>query len=318
MLLTTILTLAAAPQAAAETRYEYRSDFVSFVGRDERGRVAFALDTNRGRDRESFQAEHFGVLYAEGAGWVELAGNGEVPNEKKELAAITSSKHYAYSGTPTSGLVIAGKTNELVLTIEPFTVHTHRERKSATFDTGSATATLTWKGRTLVGRAIWEGCYLPDTNLIADPDMDFFGDGWHGLYAVVEPRADAAKVGGPKADTANSTLGDLRLHLADGDVSKLVLPQQGFLQLDGDARLAKKLEFTPSDWSQGSGFFRWPARWRANWLDREKPLKVDLALVDREVILTWVVGGFAVAIAKGELVIDGVKHEVWGLAQIIR
>ncbi|MCK6447205.1 MAG: hypothetical protein L6Q99_12520 [Planctomycetes bacterium] len=313
MLLTTILTLAAAPQEAAKTRYEYRSDFVSFVGRDERGRVAFALDTNRGRDRESFQAEHFGVLYAEGTGWAELAGNGEVANTKKELAAITSSKHYEYTGAPSSGLVIAGKTNELVLTIEPFTAHTHRERKTATFDTGSAAATLTWKGRTLVGRAIWEGCYLPDTNLIADPDMDFFGDGWHGLYALVEPRADA-----PKATTTTPALGDLRLHLAAGDVSKLVLPQQGFLQLDGDARLAKKLEFTPSDWSQGSGFFRWPARWRATWLDREKPAKVDLALVDREVILTWVVGGFAVAIAKGELEIDGAKHEVWGLAQIIR
>lgn len=313
MLLSTLLTLAAAPQDVAKTRYEYRSDFLSFVGRDERGRVAFALDTNRGRDRDRFQAEHFGVLYAEGTGWVELVGNGDVPNSKKELAAITSSKHYEYSGSPRSGLVVAGKTNELELTIEPFAVHTHRERKAATFDTGSAAATLTWKGRTLVGRAIWEGCYLPDANLIADPDMDFFGDGWHGLYAVVDARADT-----PGSATTKPPLGDLRLHLADGDISKLVLPQQGFLQLDGEARLAKKLEFTPSDWSQGNGFFRWPSRWRANWLDRERTAKIDLALEDREVILTWVVGGFAVAIAKGELVIDGAQYEVWGLAQIIR
>ena len=60
------------------------------------------------------------------------------------------------------------------------------------------------------------------------------------------------------------------------------------------------------------------AQWRASWLDREKAAKLELALTEREVILTWVVGGFAVAIAKGELVIDGVKHEVWGLGQIIR
>jgi hypothetical protein len=304
MLLTTILGLLLAAQApqepAAKTRYEYGSDFVSFVGRDEKGRVAFALDTNRGRDREKFQAEHFGVLYAEGTGWVALEGNGEFANPDAKLRELASSKHYRYDGTPTTGLKIVGATNSLELVVEPFTLHTHRERKGATFDTGSAAATLTWKGRKLVGRAIYEGCYLPDTNLIADPDMDYFGDGWHGLYALVDG------------------VGDLRLHLAAGDVSKLVLPQQGFLVLDGEPRLAKKLDFVAEDWSQGGGFFRWPSRWRASWLDREKAAKLELALTEREVILTWVVGGFAVAIAKGELVIDGVKHEVWGLGQIIR
>src|SRR3989454_1248443 len=43
----------------------YVSDYFSFVGADQEGRVAFALDNNRGRDGEAFQAEHFVVLHDE-------------------------------------------------------------------------------------------------------------------------------------------------------------------------------------------------------------------------------------------------------------
>lgn len=295
------VVLALPLQAPAEkTRYEYASDFVSFVGRDEQGRVAFALDTNRGRDGETFQAEHFAVLYDERRGWIELAGNGEFANPERKLAEIASSKSYAYSGTPTAGLVIESKANELRLAVEPIARHSHRERKGATFDTGSAAAKLEWKGRTLQGRAIYEGCTLPDRNLIADPDADFFGDGWHGLYAQIDG------------------VGDLRLHSADGDVAKLVLPYQGFLVLDGEARATKKLAFEAVDWEQGGGFFRWPNGWNANWKDHDTNAEVSLRLADRNVVASWVVGGFAVAIAKGELTLGGKKHEVWGLAQIIR
>jgi hypothetical protein len=290
-----------APQTpAVKTRYEYASDFVSFVGRDERGRVAFALDTNRGRDGETFQAEHFAVFYDEGRGWVELAGNGEFTNADRKLAEIANSKFYRYEGTPTTGLAIESAKNELRLAVEPLALHSRRERKGATFDTGSAAAKLEWKGRTLIGRAIYEGCTLPDRNLITDPDTDFFGDGWHGLYAVV----DAG--------------GDLRLHSADGDVAKLVLAHQGFLVLDGEARAAKKLAFEALDWEQGGGFFRWPTVWKASWKDHDANAELSLRLADRNVVATWVVGGFAVAIAKGELTLGETKHEVWGLAQIIR
>ena len=46
----------------------YVSDYFSFVGEDADGRVTFALDNNRGRDGESWQAEHFVVLHDEGEG----------------------------------------------------------------------------------------------------------------------------------------------------------------------------------------------------------------------------------------------------------
>lgn len=40
----------------------YVSDYFSFVGQDSQGKVAFALDNNRGRDGDAYQAEHFLVL----------------------------------------------------------------------------------------------------------------------------------------------------------------------------------------------------------------------------------------------------------------
>ena len=37
----------------------YVSDYFSFIGQEDRGHVAFALDTNRGRDGKEWQAEHY-------------------------------------------------------------------------------------------------------------------------------------------------------------------------------------------------------------------------------------------------------------------
>jgi hypothetical protein len=51
------------------------SDYFSFVGADEQGHVAFAIDNNRGRDSNAYsnayQAEHFyAVLHDEHHGWM--------------------------------------------------------------------------------------------------------------------------------------------------------------------------------------------------------------------------------------------------------
>jgi len=52
-----ILPLAVlAGQAAAAETLAYYSDYFSFVGEDAQGKVAFALDNNRGQDGEQFQA----------------------------------------------------------------------------------------------------------------------------------------------------------------------------------------------------------------------------------------------------------------------
>jgi hypothetical protein len=64
----------------ARLELAYYSDYFSFVGRDRFGTVAFALDNNRGRDGDSWQAEHFVVLHDELNGWPALTGNGAYAN----------------------------------------------------------------------------------------------------------------------------------------------------------------------------------------------------------------------------------------------
>ena len=76
----------------------YVSDYFSFIGSDSQGRVAFALDTNRGRDGSKYQAEHFVVLHDERQGWVAVEGIGSYPNPKRELAGIPDSAFFTLRG----------------------------------------------------------------------------------------------------------------------------------------------------------------------------------------------------------------------------
>ena len=69
----------------------YVSDYISFVGQDSQGKVAFAIDNGRGRDGEAYQAQHFLVLHDENTGWVRLDGNSRYENGGKGLKTIPAS-----------------------------------------------------------------------------------------------------------------------------------------------------------------------------------------------------------------------------------
>src|SRR5437660_12514124 len=97
------LTLA----AESSSTLMYVSDYFSFVGADQHGRVAFALDNNRGRDGEAFQAEHFVVLHDEHNGWMDVAGNGAYDNLTKELDRIPDSPFFQFAGEPDTGRTIS-------------------------------------------------------------------------------------------------------------------------------------------------------------------------------------------------------------------
>jgi hypothetical protein len=109
----------------------YVSDYFSFVGQDSQGHVAFALDNNRGRDGEAYQAEHFVVLHDERRGWMKVAGNGPYENGSKELKAIPDSPVFRFQGTPLTGMTITSKPNELTLRIEaiPATDQSQTQRR---------------------------------------------------------------------------------------------------------------------------------------------------------------------------------------------
>lgn len=96
----------------------YVSDYFSFVGQDSEGHVALALDNNRGRDGEAYQAEHFVVLHDERHGWMNVTGNGPYENGSQELKAIPDSTFFQFQGTPLTGMTIASEPNRLTLRIE--------------------------------------------------------------------------------------------------------------------------------------------------------------------------------------------------------
>src|SRR3989441_341557 len=92
-----LLTLAAAGCSGDSAAQEpttstliYVSDYFSFVGADQEGRVAFALDNNRGRDVEAFQAEHFVVLHDERKGWIDVLGSGPYDKDRKSTRLNSS------------------------------------------------------------------------------------------------------------------------------------------------------------------------------------------------------------------------------------
>src|SRR5207244_4365034 len=103
--LVALLFLTLAAESSTSTLI-YVSDYFSFVGADQHGRVAFALDNNRGRDGEAFQAEHFVVLHDEQDGWMDVAGNGPYDNPKKELARIPDSPFFQFTSATEAGLTL--------------------------------------------------------------------------------------------------------------------------------------------------------------------------------------------------------------------
>lgn len=150
-----------APSAAAQT-LEYYSDYLSFVGEDAQGNVAFALANNRGRDGEHFQAEHFAVMYDEHGGWLTLRGSGRYPNPSGALSTIPDSAYFAFSG-----MRITSGGNALALEIEPIRKIVVRTKDGASYWLGSAGATLRWSGRSIPGRVIYEYLYRPEWNRLA-------------------------------------------------------------------------------------------------------------------------------------------------------
>jgi hypothetical protein len=106
-------------QGSPQERLAYYSDYFSFIGLDNRGRVAFALDTNRGQDGTEFQAEHFVVLHDEIKGWHKLDGNGPYPNPAGSHEEIPDSVHFRFTGLPGMGMVIESPANRLVFKTQP-------------------------------------------------------------------------------------------------------------------------------------------------------------------------------------------------------
>jgi hypothetical protein len=276
----------------------YVSDYFSFVGQDSQGRVAFALDNNRGRDGDAYQAQHLLVLHDETTGWARLNGNNGYENVGKELKTIPGSPFFQFQGTPRTGMTIVGESNQLMLKIEPIPPRTNRRHDGAAFWMGSAPAVLTWRDRVIPGRVIYEYFMMPDFNRLTHAYWDLLNE-YHGFYL---------KIG----------TDDVYVHRQH---SERLVPLMGFL--DGFAVFnnvtdsMKDLKVQVLDHELGRGFYRWPTAWRITWTGPQGPAVLILKRVTRTGIWNWAIGGFSMVVVDGELEYGAKKRPVYGLVEVI-
>ncbi|MFQ5992005.1 MAG: hypothetical protein ACE5NA_06165 [Nitrospiraceae bacterium] len=277
----------------------YVSDYFSFVGGDDKGLVAFALDTNRGRDGDEYQAEHFVVLHDEQAGWTEVAGNGDYENQEGKLLAIPNSSFFQYQGSPATGMKILSPENKLTLRVEPIVERHSNMQGESKFIIGSAPAVMEWAGRTLKGRIIYEYLYMPDFNRLSRTYFGLWKE-FQGFYVSVEGK------------------GDLYVHnQRSKKLTPLIGGLVGFTVLDGQADKMDDLAITVLKRALALGFYRWPKEWELKWVGTHGTASVKFKLSDRKVLKNWVIGGFAMGVIRGEIAYNGRTWPFYGLAELL-
>jgi hypothetical protein len=277
----------------------YISDYFSFVGQDSQGHVAFALDNNRGRDGEAYQAEHFLILHDERQGWINLKGNGPYENGSNELKAIPDSPVFRFQGTPLTGMTITSKPNELTLRIEAIPQRISHKHNGAATWMGSAPAVLTWNGRIIGGRVIYEYVMMPDFNRLTRAYWGMWKE-FQGFYLVA------------------GEAGDVYVHSQLSErLAPLVGMITGFTAFNEATELMKDLTVDPLDREWALGFYRWPMAWRITWTSPSGPAILTLTQSERKRIANWVIGGFSMGIVRGELEYAGKKQQIYGFAELI-
>jgi len=278
---------------------EYYSDYFSFVGEDNQGKVSFAIDNNRGQDQRSWQADHFLVMHDEHKGWQSLIGNGLYPNTNGLLKQIPDSEYFQFRGTPQTGMKLLSQANKLELQIEPLQNRLSKNEGLSIYQMNSGTAVLSWNDRTIPGRVIHEFLYLPAFNRLSRKYLGVFKD-FHGIYA---------KIG---------NYGDLYIHSQDNPVmAKLIGLNNGFIVMNNETLPLNNLIINPQDRSFRIGLHRWPDDWQGSFDYVGKQQPFSLQLKQRNDIANWFIGGFAMGIVNGTVQINDEKIEVYGLGEVI-
>ena len=299
----------------------YVSDYFSFVGADDQGRVAFALDNNRGRDadpkvrrgasRELLQAEHaYAVLHDERSGWVPLQGAHRYPHPGPDVTALPDSAWFSFAGTADEGWRVSSSANDLVLHVEPLADRLLFRDDTTLFAMRSAAATLTWRGRTLYGRVIHEGLASTAMNLLTRRSFKGLA-GLEFLYLL--------------AGNPTDPWGDLYLQkIADGDTRLAGMPlQTGFATPStGPARgdtLGAPLDGLRVDTTghrPAPGLYRWPTTWSAAW-QGPHPGTAELRTLSRTTVGQYGIAGFSMSIIAGTWTgPDGTALPVYGFGEL--
>lgn len=281
----------------------YVSDYLSFVGADAQGHVAFAIDTNRGRDGGVYQAEHlYVVLHDEYRGWIDVAGAGRYENTKRELLPIPDSPAFQFLGKPETGLTIESAANRLSLRIDPVVERVRHADGGTIFSLGSAPAVLAWRERVIHGRLIYEYLVKRDFNLMTRRSLKGLAE-FQGLYLLAGGADDLY-------------IQSVRKQHGEGPFA-LLGDRLGFAVRGDRSERLGELRFAATKHALAPGAYRWPTAWRVDWHGGEGPASLALRLLTRKQIGNWFLAGFSMGIAAGELSSGGRKTPVYGLAELL-
>jgi hypothetical protein len=291
--------------ASALERLAYYSDYFSFIGSDTKGFVAFALDNNRGIDGSDYQAEHFGVLYDEKSGWVELIGTGDYENVHGELKRIPNSSHFTFEGMPEEGIVVSSNDNALSLEIDPLVTQLKEKTDNRTQEWGVGKAVLNWNDRKIQGRVIYEHLIYSDWNRLTRTYAGTW-DNFQGFYLLLR-----------KGDF--ETWRDLYLRSEGKGNSRRT---KGFVTVNEWSGNIHAKRFDAFDKAFNWGFYRWPQKWDIEIvpIDAEvtKTGKLTLRQISRKNQGNWVIGGFAMTVVEGEIRLNGEVTSVIGFVELIK
>ncbi len=283
----------------SQLQLSYYSDYFSFVGWDENGAVAFALDNNRGQDGDTWQAEHFVVLFDEQLGWQSPHGNGAYDNPGEILVTIPDSGHFTFKGGTDSGIEINSPINKLKLTTAPINTIIDNKQGLSQYKLGSAEATLQWENRVLKGRVIHEYLFLPAFNRLTRSYTGIFDD-FHGIYATVD------------------NMGDFYFHSQKSDfLAALTGYDEGFLVINGEAFPLTEFSVNANDRNQALGLYRWPVQWKGMFKTHNENFEFVINMQQQNNIANWVIGGFAMGIISGELKTKNAVLKIFGLGELI-
>lgn len=298
----------------AGSELAYVSDYLSFVGADDTGRVALALDTNRGRDpdprvrrgadRALLQAEHaYAVLHDERSGWVPLQGARRYPHPGPDVTALPDSPWFAFAGTADTGWRVSSGSNDLVLIVDPLVDRLLHRDGTTLFVMRSAAATLVWRGRTLPGRVVHEGLATIGTNLLTR--RSFAGlAGLEFLYLLA---------GDPR-----QPWGDLYLQKTlPGGTAWAGMPlQTGFASpAAGAGSVPTDLRVDTTAHRPGPGLYRWPTAWSATWSSGGG---AHLSTLSRTTVGQYAVAGFGMAVVAGTWSrSDGTSLPLYGFGELL-
>jgi hypothetical protein len=292
----------------ASSKLVYFSDYFSFVGEDSQGHMAFAIDNNRGRDVDAYQAEHLVFLHDEKQGWLDVPGvRTYQPYEDKsgELRRIPDSPVFSFEGEPSTGLVIRGLSAPLVLTLTPLELKVIRSAEDKVFAMASAPAQLQWKDRTLQGRVIYEYLVLKDQNRLSRGMLKqlFSSFSFQGLYLM----------------TPNGH--DLYMHKQEWNSGggEGLAPLLGFYNENDHVVETQDLRFEVTGRKQGPGLFRWPASWMATWATpAHGTAHLEARASDLRSVRSLLFGGYAMGIVRGTVEQEGKQVPVYGWSELVQ